>query len=318
MAREAQSLGDAQQILADLYPRAGDRLGDIRKECEQVLAFISDKGEFERAINTVSKDLWYRYSAKPIDEKNKFSTVLLEHAVTLGFPPQPLTILNAGDENYGSYLKQGWLIKDDMDLLHGEYSHTLQWFAVAAGLGPTVSVGNLYMKFGTSPYKTALKVYHYNKAEKTAMEGPVSLWAYLVDAFPMYMCKDAAKHNGGYSLFTDTYRCPQNLMKYLLNSDLPKNFLARYLQWRYLKRSFMQKSGEISAGGTIKNWADRAYKNNPEYTKMEGGYQSNRVIGGAAQPPRQYTAVELQKKGKETEVTFHGKTAIVAGDWDHI
>lgn len=325
MATEATSKDTARQILNAVFaPGSKDRLAGIRDDYATILAFLSDKQEFERGLVELSKELWDLYSRKNEDAKNKFSTSLIQYAVLLGFPAQTVTILAAGDDDYLTYLKNGTLIKDEMDLLHGEYSHSLQWLAAgSANLGLTKTVGQLYMALGDE-VRSTVDVWRYIKKTRSSDLGKVSLWAYLVDSFPMSMVGNQTQHANNYSLFTDNYRCPQNVMSYLLNLQAPNHFLARYFQWRYLKRSFMTKATgmqtqvQVATGATIKNWADQRYANNPNYTKLTSGAGFVRSGPPVAPDPPGQRPVPSATPANMTQVTFHGKAAWVHGAWDHI
>jgi hypothetical protein len=327
MATEATNLTDAQTILSTLFvPGNKDRLGAFRKDFEKILLFMSDKTAFEKGLLELSKKLWDLYRQKDEDAKNKFSSSLIQYAVLCGFPAQPVTILAAGDEEYPTYLQKGILIKDEMDLLHGEYAHSLQWLAAAA-VGSDLNLGNsvaaLYQALGGDGLMSSINVWRYEKAQKANNMGKVHLRAYLVDSFPMKMVGSLTEHTNNYSLFTDNYRCPQNLTSYLLNLPSGNHFLARYMQWRYLKRGFMSKSSDgspvtVSTGATIKNWADSRYNKNPDYTKLASGAGWVKNVPVAPVPPTQTCAPSQLPLDKLTQVTFHGKSAMVHGAWEHV
>ncbi len=328
MATEATNLNDAQTILNTLFPPAKkDRLGALRQDYEKILLFMSDGPLFERGLLELSKKLWDLYRQKDEDAKNKFSTSLIQYGIQCGFPSQSTTILSAGDEDYPTYLKNGILIKDEMDLLHGEYAHSLQWLAAAAisnELSLQNSVGALYQALGGEGLMSSIGVWRYEKAKKANNVGKVHLWAYLVDSFPMKMVGNLTEHNNNYSLFTATYRCPQNLTTYLLNLSAANHFLARYLQWRYLKRKFLTKPAnggplEISTGATIKNWADSRYGKNANYTKLASGAGWTKNGPAILPDPPNHTPALSQRDLKElSQVTFHGKSAMLPGKWEHV
>ncbi|HEY3626598.1 MAG TPA: LirA/MavJ family T4SS effector [Terracidiphilus sp.] len=327
MAQEATTVAEARRILDEVFdPGRNDRLAGYRDDYAKMLYFLSDKDLFEAGLVELTKSLWELYGRKDDDAKNKFSTSLLQYGVLAGFPAQSVTILAAGDDDYPTYLKNGILIKDEMDLLHGEYAHSLQWLAAHAvrdRLKLSKSAGELYRALGETGLKSSVNVWHYYKKGKKNVLDKVHLWAYLVDSFPMSMVGDNNQHANNNSLFTTTYRCPQNLTNYLLNLSAPTHFLARYLQWRYLKRQFMTKpdtsgSVKISTGATIKNYAGQKYGKNPDYTALPG--ETGWVRNGspvAPDPPKQKPA-PTQSGKTFYQATFHGRTGWITGNWDHV
>jgi hypothetical protein len=113
----------------------------------------------------------------------------------------------------------------------------------------------------------------------------------------------------GDSLFSDTYRTPQIIMKFLLDTAKDDHFIAAYLRNRYKRRSWFDttvnpKYDNVSGGATVKNLAVQKHGNAPGWTAVQGN------SGPAAFT--QVAGPHFRKDAKETVmVKYHGKPGLI-------
>jgi hypothetical protein len=314
---EVTTQGEAAKRLKDVFGQnklKEDDLADYAK----VLRLMSSNGDFEAALNSLSAELWDLYRGMAKEEKNKFSRSLIQFATTkAGFPPQHATLLCAGADDYLEYIKKGLLLKDGMHAGHGEYSHTFQWLAAAcANLQLNSSVGRLYQALGDERMQKS------KKAITTEGEaGIVSLWSYLVDAFPIYSAKQTDIEKGTDSLHTATYRSPQNVMKYLLADTDKGHFLSVYLQRRYTKRNWFTGKdvqanfGKATIGTALASYTEQKYAENANYNQINNK-TGNKIVGfeqknGTATKYSNEESAQKHDEENKEEVIFHGKPGVV-------
>lgn len=107
--------------------------------------------------------------------------------------------------------------------------------------------------------------------------GAKGLWSWICDCFPRTMSnsKDVPKAEG--SVFSDSFRCPQVLMKYLFNEAPDDHFVATYLKYRYHRRRWVSSLkdsnlyGKISGGQTIKVSGITSHKGRPGWKQIDDG-----------------------------------------------
>ncbi|QCP48946.1 hypothetical protein FAZ95_06970 [Trinickia violacea] len=172
--------------------------------------------------------------------------------------PNSVTLI-ANDLLLGTLVRTKLFWKDAISADHGEHSHSLQWLVAAQVLNGTTTtpVPDLYAK--TVDYMVMSKG-----------ETSTRLWQLLVDCFPT---------TGGTRketpLITDSFRCPQNVTRFLLGAGndfapIADHFVSNYLYKRYKNRNWM----EIKNQGTPNEKLD--LKNifvNPQEKSEEGWTQ---------------------------------------------
>jgi hypothetical protein len=278
--------------------------------------FLTQKNQFETALTDLSGKLWDRYRDYQDKflghQKNLFTTALREVAATYGWKfGTNVDVLLAGAvsaEQYEAWTRQGLFFKDDMDLRHGEHSHTFQWLVVTmkkASLQLTNALHDLYKStFDVMCEKKQEVTVPFFKSESGAQgPGDFSVWSFAVDSFPTSMATGQTMPNGD-SLFSDTYRTPQIVMKYLLDTAPPDHFIAAYLRNRYKKRNWFTDQqvsyANVSGGATVKNAAIQKHNNVPGWTPVQGN-----AFTKAAGP-------NFRTEAKETvQVTYHGRSGLI-------
>jgi len=154
----------------------------------QIAVFLCNKSQFDQQLRIVSEQMWKFYRALDPNEKNKFSRALSLVAEPFGFITSTRLAPDAtrgvamqlklvgGDPELGYMLSRGLFWKDSMHNRHGEFTHSLQWLAIANKFGR--GARTLYTRLGTYQAKT--------KDGKTAY-----LWQWLADCFPSDMRAEA-------------------------------------------------------------------------------------------------------------------------------
>jgi hypothetical protein len=208
--------------------------------CAVMLVFLCNTSRFEAALASVSALMWSHYSGLDPTTRNKFSRSLAHVAVQNKFrvsthpcqaphpdllqtppasSPGPMDIKLVG--SYGDFfglLRDQMFWKDSMDMEHGEYSHALQWLALASEFGPRAAT-----------FYSKLPDY-----QSSARTGRIPLWSYLADCFP-----DTKKADP--ELTSNTYRSPQIITKHLLGRSTPirSHFVSFYLTYVYKQRKLV-------------------------------------------------------------------------------
>lgn len=209
-----------------------------------VAAFLCNTDSFNARLNEVSEALWDAYRGLPEVEHNRFTRCLHIVARPAGFsvstrtPPADegnrgmvmLVKLVGGDPELGYMLRNKLFWKDSMYSRHGEYSHALQWLAIAREFGPPTSA--LYARLG-----------RYTSTN-TKTNGTLFLWQWLADCFPSDMARAAGDTvlPNGETLESQSYRSPQVITDYLLRGmagPLPGHFVSTWMRLRYNKRGWL-------------------------------------------------------------------------------
>lgn len=300
---EIANLQDARDRLARLYQLPPSLPDNLLDDYAQIAWFLCDGGRFQGALEEVSRNLWKLYINLGRDTRNRFTTAISLLGSQYGFmydeskhcSTNVVVLVGAVDgASYLNWVKGGLFFKDDMDAKHGEHSHTLQWLAVAVagkrfGLGIRQSASYLYRHIyevkPTPAHSVIVPGFKLKpKGKDQAPRKDVSLWSWLVDCFPV----SGAQGQGlpaDESLFSESFRCPQYLMRYLFDSAGDDHFVATYLRYRYLRRRWLDQyaSGydSISGGATSKN------------------YISHKLAADARLPQKRLTAI----KGPDEQVS---------------
>ena len=282
-----------------------------------IAAFLCNPAQFEAALEQVSSSLWFCYMGQPAQSKNKFSRALGMVAENAGFristtagadtgnsgrlSKEPLEIkLIGSDKVFVDMLQGGLFWKDSMNLRHGEYSHALQWLAVAKEFG-----------------RRAVAVYKSTADFKS--ENGVLLWSWLADCFPSNAAGGDEKISAktAETLKSDTFRSPQRITDYLIGQvdPLPDHFVSYYLQATYKRRGLLhykQPKHDTNAPkvadygdlpGHMKEWHKPA--------RWDGAPgNDNRLLrkttgAGTGTEPE---PAPVATKTDATRMTFHGQT----------
>lgn len=221
-----------------------------------------------------------------------------------GTPPPsngtPMRIkLIGGDPGLGYMLRQKLFWKDSMQNRHGEYSHALQWLAIAQRFNTRAA--DLYRRLGE--YATA-----------DTKGDSVYLWQWLADCFPDDMPKYANVLKKG-TLVSQSYRSPQVITDYLvrgMGGPIAGDFLSGYLCMRYMRRKWLSMRKTDKEGSPLKlRILEGDAKGHAVQRGREGEWANSTQKGktGESRWIRQSTFDDskLRKRWQtEEEVEFHG------------
>lgn len=219
----------------------------------QIAAFLCNKSQFEEQLRIVSESMWKRYVMLNVDERNKFTRVISLVAEPFSFrvstrlapdPNRGVAVqikLIAGDPELGYMLRNKLFWKDSMHNRHGEYTHALQWLAIANKFGR--SAANLYGQLGN---------YRASTRDRTT----VFLWQWLTDCFPsdMHADADGTVLKNGETLESQSYRSPQVITDYLVRNmkgPLKGHFVSGFLCMRYDKRRWLLADTKDKEGNKL-------------------------------------------------------------------
>lgn len=274
-----------------------------------ILAFLDDPGRFEPKLTDVSKAIWVEYLKLDQHLKNKFSISLgivaqrkkfrVSNKPTTAPHPDALDIKLVG--SYGDFfglLRDKWFWKDSMDMEHGEYSHALQWLAIAEQFDARAA--DLYSKLPD-----------YKSGGKKGTSIP--LWSFLADCFP-----DTKKAEP--ELTVNTYRSPQWITKHLLGTQKPidGHFVSAYLNYVYRQRNLV--SYDKTKLDTIKaNYGSSSARAlDPSRTKdWDPRLEKGKVTRLDRKPDAEKRDASKQQS---FDVTFHGIAGKfwTKGDWNNV
>lgn len=290
----------------------------------RIAHFLCTPEPFQQALALISEQMWDHYRIMPALTRNKFTRAMGLVATNKGFQFQenlaadtskrgislgsPIGAkLIAGDNFIGHLLRNKLFWKDSMDVGHGEHSHSLQWLAIAqhfngnADLG-TLTIADLYALTADIGAEV-----HNNKV--------VRLWQWLADCFPTSLSSNAETLKDGTKIVSDSFRCPQHIMNYLLgkttNQPLEGNFVSNYLFHRYRNRGWL-----VSAEPPVitKHYGGPDPKSYKQDQWTSQGWQTAFKPSGAVNPARRqrvagtYTVTRPDTKDYEQHrVTFHNK-----------
>jgi hypothetical protein len=286
-----------------------------------VAAFLCNDAQFEAALGRVSSSLWDAYRTFEPRTRNKFSRSLNKVAGAKGFTFQnryaadachtrPIGVkLVGGDPQLGYMLRRKLFWKDSMDLRHGEYSHCLQWLAIAEGL-PTLAVSAADLYVATADFRAASKQ-DGNKGQRS-----VTMWQWVVDCFPTDMNNlvEEFQHSNE-TLESQSYRSPQVIMDFLLKNSggpIPGHFLSNYLFYRYKNRNWLtRKTSWSEAKGEFEEY-DKLYSGDPKVTRhgsvgVQTWAQSPTVATRKLRDPAQYQGQAPSAPEHVYPMTFHNR-----------
>jgi hypothetical protein len=252
-------------VSADPLTNAATHIDDFAR----IAVFLSNRTNFDNAMETVSRKMWQAYIGLAATAHNKFSSALGVVARAAGFDFQqrfqlvtnggPATppigiMLIAGDPQLGYMLRNKLFWKDSMDSRHGEHTHSLQWLAIHEGAGTATPAAELYSYCAD---------YRLQSADDGGSERSITIWQWLADCFSPDMGKAArdTELKNKELLQSDSARSPQVIMDRLMLGNpraKHKHFISTYLYARYKKRSWLVEVEEFDreTGKKVKDVRD--------------------------------------------------------------
>lgn len=323
--QEVTGFDNARTRMATLFEVPPALPAGILDDYARIASFLSDRRQFTKALTSVSERLWSIYKSFDGKTRNKFTTAIARFSSQYGFMldasnhalTNTVVLVGAIDgAQYLEWVKSGVFFKDDMDLKHGEHSHTLQWLAIAVarkeiGLAmrddPSFLYKNIYEIKSRSSQKIIVPGFKLKqKSKEQAERNGVSLWSWLLDCFPLSTASNGAMP-GGESLFTESFRCPQVLMQHLIDETGEDHFLGTYLRYRYRRRRWLSdktaKYGDISGGATSKNYMKEKMKQQPDWKGIAG---EDGQVGAYVKTAKSATE-DGEDKRSYVDVVFHGQ-----------
>jgi hypothetical protein len=284
----------------------------------KIATFLCNTADFQQNLTWTSQRVWEKYISIPATTNNRFTRAISLAAEPFGFQMsanqgplaahgRPVHIkLVAGDPELGYMLRNRLFWKDSMDIRHGEYTHCLQWLAVAVKFGQPASAA--YAKSG------------FYKADNAPDDKPVYMWQWLADCFPSDLQRNATsctKAGSTEQICSDSYRTPQIITDYLVRNPrgaLKGHFLSHYLHKRYNGRKWLstaenphRKKDDLATldGNAASHAADK---------KASGGW-TNSTRSGATGDARWIRTGQPTAKTPPTtpapEVEFHGRKGVL-------
>ncbi len=291
LTSEAESIALANELFKPHKKKLSESAID---DYGKIAWFLSrpDK-EFEKALDDVSVFLWQEYcilfNKYEGRMRNMFTSSIRTLAQNFGwkYESKDHVVLTGGisGELYEKWTRAGVLFKDQMDLKHGEHSHTLQWLAICSR--------RIWMGLSNDPtvlYKSIFDALP-NKQDKTA---PFSCWSWTVDTFPADFGKGPNK-----LLLSDSYRTPQMVMKYILNSEPGTSFVKTYLQYRYKRRNWFTGMGgkgyDAVSGTSSKSSGDTKHDKVRDWKTVEKmAYSRDATQASLRDPAEKKTRVQVK------------------------
>jgi hypothetical protein len=184
--KEIQDLEDAVRRVEVLFKGTTKSRLQSNEDIQnyaKIALFLTEPKRVSAALEEVSKQIWKRYNLTELKQSpNRFSRAIIKYGSdAFGFAVQDNIVFTGALEGreFINYVRDGVLWKDTFAPSHGEFSHSLQWFAAgeALTLGPDTAV--LYKKSGLV-YSNSDKMKTRGETGGLA-EGRQPLWAWLVD-----------------------------------------------------------------------------------------------------------------------------------------
>lgn len=258
LASEQEAINLANQLFK---PKSGKMNKTAIDDYARIAWFLRRDGEFPKALDDVSVFLWQQYceyfNKSQGTMRNIFTSALRQLAMDCGwkFDTKDHVVLTGGisGELYEQWTREGVLFKDQMDLKHGEHSHTFQWLAICMrrvwmGLQnhPTVLYKSIFDAMRQNNQTLVIPGFKNDSGVQGA-SNKFSCWSWAVDCFPTSMATGNAIPNEP-SLFSNSFRTPQVIMEHILNTQPEDNFVRTYLQFRYKRRSWFKQGEEKYSG----------------------------------------------------------------------
>ncbi|HZU25937.1 MAG TPA: hypothetical protein VFA04_10465 [Bryobacteraceae bacterium] len=326
---ELQSEQDALQQAQLLFKiQKGKLPANALEDYARIAWFFTraDANMFEAALEDISQDLWAAYcrffNRYNGVMRNMFTHSIREVAEGYGwqYDTRENVVLTGGisGAQYEKWTRAGVLFKDQMDLKHGEHSHTFQWLAVCArrlqinlNLHPTVLYKQIFDVMNQNK-KTVIVPDFKTDTKKQGASANYTCWSWVADCFPKSLAT-GQEIPAEPSLFSERYRTPQIVMKYLLNpANADGNFIKTYLQYRYKRRRWVSDEGgydNVSGGGTAKSAGELKHLKVRDWKQVEASAFSRDFDTKSF-----YDRKEFRNQGHDTwpvkkyvQVTLHGQ-----------
>lgn len=307
----------------EIVKQDSDALDADYRDFGKIYDLFENLDSFKAGLGTVSALLWENYRTitnqrnqrlytpvPPPPPGNLFTRCLGMLAHQYGFTFQqglsaetdfntaPIgTTLIAGDPFIGSLIRAKLFWKDAISADHGEHSHSLQWLVAAQLLnGQTTStIPDLYSR--------TVDYWIMSRGVDT-----INLWQLLVDSFPATgtTARDPDKR-----LLTDSWRCPQNVTRYLLGNGngfqpIAGHFVSNYLYKRYSNRNWISITTNKETNTSKMNLAN-IYTDTAAKAK-EGWKQGE--VNPARLTRKTVTPGDIGDRGV-TEVVFHSAPGLL-------
>jgi hypothetical protein len=235
MVTEIKDLNDAEARVEELFK--GTLVTRLQKDDEikdyaKIALFLTDPNAVTSALEEVSKQIWIRYNLPDLKQSpNRFSRAIIRYgADVFGFAVQDNIVFTGplkGGE-FSNYVRSGVLWKDTFAPSHGEFSHSLQWFAAGVSLRLGERIAALYKKAGSI----------FSNSDQMATRGDDGnlargrqpLWAWLVDCFQPGNLDGQILPGDNNHVFSKRFRVPNQINSIVLNK--PEWFINLYIDHR--------------------------------------------------------------------------------------
>jgi hypothetical protein len=241
----------------------------------------ANAGAFKPKTNNMRQEISQQTSKLTVTGTDPFSKVLVTALAAfekdLNYPANkddtfhPRYVALVSPDNFLGNIAKGAHWKDvGASADHGEFTHRLQWFTIAASdLVPTNTVGMVYRDIGQCGLK--------------AKEGDgfdqKDLWARLCDR-PL---QRLAKNKIGGAESNNDYRCPENFNTYLRSAKVKFPLLSNFLDARHGKRSTLVDSDAFPSTPLMKDYCAKKLYKVPMYKDLA--------------PPKQLEIDDIVKSG---------------------
>lgn len=329
---EIANLNDAKARIEALFEPKSGAPATIMDDYAKIAWYLTNSTNqgpsFVSGMEAVSKQLWdvYRDYFQRFEGRmrNLFTSAIRDVAIRNGWvygsDDNVVLVYAVTAQQYMDWVSKGVLFKDMMDVKHGEHSHTFQWLAIAHDAQAIqLTHPACYL------YKNTALVKPKNKAElilpkekhptgKQGISDQFDLFAWLADCFPIAMahsCQDP----GGESIFSDSFRSPQAVTKYLIEDAPADHFVANYLRYRYKKRQWLPGNTPKTeykdiSGTSSKTQGMTRHQNDPAWTPVGG--DKHEVAGFTRTGSRRFYTKEEFEKRKFIKVRFHNKDGFLS------
>jgi hypothetical protein len=255
----------ACRALRFLFPSYDERVVNNASICDisQCLAVLGDNARFE----TLFREFDDKFFAPCHDtftssnDKNKVSSIILCFLVEqCGFRNVPgITFFGGTGNAFIPVVQAGMAFKDGLSVVHGEYTHMLQWCVIGwaqktEAIKLSCPVVDIYRSLvGSSAFSKRKLAREFAKKNSDANDTKeVSMWEVVCDCFVPTVHQPL--ENVLDNLFSPTYRSPAYLTKSLLGEALQWTRVGECMRGRYDRRPAYQPALK---GGRVQDITDR-------------------------------------------------------------
>lgn len=236
-------VGDAQDL-------QGNKDTDMYRYA-RLARFLSNLESFRGVASALSENLeqLYTYYREKEGLRGAFSQVLRDVAENFGFSSE-VRILNGRVKHadFADTVTRKILFRDVFTRPHGEFTHAVQWLAMA--LAFDFDVAKLY--------KNSVLY----KSTKNFNGEKIYLWNFLVDCF------EGNNENYETNIFCETFRCPQYVTKNL-NTLTTTSWLGEFIYNRSLKNSTSHYMGNMDVRMSKAHVQKREWGDKPVYEVLK-------------------------------------------------